>query len=169
MAIAGVTALVLALSACAGSSSDPGIATAKNGPAASASPNGKTMGSPLKFAQCMRQHGVQMDDPDSSGHISIKADSKTQGTVDAAQKACQHLLPDGGKGGGKGLSKQDQEKFLKFAQCMRQHGIQMADPDFSGGGVKTTIKGGPADQAKVDTAQKACSSVLPKGMQGGPA
>jgi hypothetical protein len=172
-ATAGVTALVLALSACGGSSSPPGIATAQNGPTASANPSASGAagrGSPLKFAQCMRQHGVQMEDPDSSGRITIKANSGTQGTIDAAQKACRQFEPGGGKGAGKGMSKQDQAKFLKFAQCMRQHGVQMADPDFSGGGVKTRIQGNRGDvvdKAKIDAAQKACSSVLPKGMQGG--
>jgi hypothetical protein len=120
----------------------------------------------------MRKYGVE---------VEVKADGKggsrtrvgggpgakpmDKNTMEKAEKECRKYEPGGGKGNGKPMSKEDQQKFLKFAQCMRDHGIPMEDPKFDGGGVQlgiTTKKGaGELPQAKVEAAQKACESNLP--------
>src|SRR5512139_2081909 len=48
-----------------------------------------------------------------------------------------------------------QEAALKFAQCMRDHGVPMDDPSFEGGGIGINIGEG-GDREKVDAAMKAC-------------
>jgi hypothetical protein len=159
--------LVLGLAACASTPSTPSIASAANGKTPSAGPSASsaTKPDPLKFAQCMREHGVDMPDPDASGRVTLRSKPGDEGKIDSAQKACQQYVPGlGGKGGGPSISKADQAKLLKFAQCMRQHGVPMADPDFSGGGVKMHVEGGgptSVNQTKAEAAQKACQGLMP--------
>jgi hypothetical protein len=70
-------------------------------------------------------------------------------------------------GGGKQLSPEEQDKILAFARCMREHGVDMPDPDFSSGGVTFGI-GGPDQKSGIDPgsetfqeAQRACQSLMP--------
>jgi hypothetical protein len=152
--------LVATLAACG---DDPDVA---------ASPSPAASGQPLKFAQCMREHGVDMPDPGSDGKITINSGPGQEHTVDDAQQACRQFAPNGGNGPDKPMPKADQERFLKFAACMRQHGVPMQDPEFEGGGVKMRVQApdGPGNQAKDEAAQKACANLLPAEQQGpGPA
>ena len=60
----------------------------------------------LAFARCMRQHGVNMPDPkiDSNGGIGveIRADQNGKAKIQAAQSACQKLMPGPGSSQGSG-------------------------------------------------------------------
>jgi hypothetical protein len=124
----------------------------------------------LAFAQCMRDHGVDLPDPGSkSGPVQLNVDPTT---MDAAQNACKSLL----KGQDfKGPSAAEQAKMrdalIKFSQCMRAHGINLPDPTFSGNGAM--VRAAPGDttldpnSAEFQAAQKACQKNLPgngKGM-----
>src|SRR4029453_7054162 len=71
----------------------------------------------------------------------------------------------GGGGGGSGSAKSQQDKAftgaLKFAKCMREHGVDMPDPKKdANGGIKITADAGTKsagkDNAKMQAAQKAC-------------
>ncbi|HEY3185981.1 MAG TPA: hypothetical protein VGJ70_00810, partial [Solirubrobacteraceae bacterium] len=67
----------------------------------------------------------------------------------------------GGGGGGSGGAKSQQDKAfagaLKFAKCMRDHGIDMPDPQrTAGGGIKQTMNGKPGSKAAMQAAQNAC-------------
>src|ERR1700744_959348 len=80
----------------------------------------------LKFAGCMRAHGVSnFPDPSSSGGIDIAPGSGLDPQApafQAAQKACGKLLP----GGGPGIRKPTKAQFAagrEFAKCMRKHGL----------------------------------------------
>jgi hypothetical protein len=120
----------------------------------------------LDFTRCMRAHGVNLPDP----QFSTKAGGGTvrvggQGVdpnspaFKAAQTACQPLLDKAiNQGGLKKPSAADQERALKFAQCMRQHGVDMPDPTFSGGGISIKAGGPNVDfnSATFQAAQKAC-------------
>ncbi|MCW2938689.1 MAG: hypothetical protein JWN00_1674 [Actinomycetia bacterium] len=110
----------------------------------------------LKFAQCMRQNGVNMKDP-QAGRIDIQAGPGDKSKVDAAMKKCQPIMAAGGKLGTK-PDQQHLDQMLKFAQCMRQHGVNMKDPS-PGGGVQ--MVGGPGDKAKMDKAIAACKQYAP--------
>jgi hypothetical protein len=72
----------------------------------------------VKFADCMRAHGVpNFPDPGTSREIPILGSPAAQ----AAQKSCQHLL---GASLGSGLpSTQARARLLSIAECMRRHGI----------------------------------------------
>src|SRR5215203_5388579 len=80
----------------------------------------------LKFAKCMREHGVDMPDPQpgEGGQIMLGGPGmgpEDQPTMEAAQRACQKILesvrpPE--------MSEEQEQKFkeqaLKFARCMRE-------------------------------------------------
>ncbi|HXA57605.1 MAG TPA: hypothetical protein VNW94_00430 [Streptosporangiaceae bacterium] len=119
----------------------------------------------LKFAQCMRQNGVTMNDP-QGGKITIQGGPGEKPKLDAAMKKCQPIMAAGGNVGIK-PDQQHLDQMLKFAQCMRQHGVNMKDPNPNGG---AQLIGGPGDKANMDKATAACKQYAPGGlpMQSGP-
>jgi hypothetical protein len=84
----------------------------------------------------MRSHAVpNYPDPDSSGSIPKKSASQlgvTDAQLQSAQNACQHLLPNGGDGPNQAQLQQEKALGLRFAKCMRTHGVALPDPDSSG-------------------------------------
>jgi hypothetical protein len=144
----------------------------------------------LKWAQCMRQHGENVPDPDSSGFVRIRASgnpnagqgndpSSSSGSspnpnpssggniaddpqMTAAMEACKQYQPNGGKPSAQ-QQQQQLDAAIKFAQCMRDHGIPMEDPQpQSGGGIKMTGgQNGPGlNSDQFQAAQKACQHFL---------
>jgi hypothetical protein len=99
-----------------GASSDGGSATAGRGQA-------------LKFAQCMRDHGVrEFPDPDASGTLTIETIANgTSIDTDSpafqrAVTACKDLEPAGFTGFAR--TPQQQQAALKFAACIRDNGVK---------------------------------------------
>lgn len=169
MALIAVVPAVFALAACGGESDgDTGIAGAGGaGASASASPK-RSMDrkdAELKFAQCMRQNGVDMEDP-VDGKITIKGGPGDDKKVQEAQKKCGHFLEAGG-GPPDADDPKVRDQMLKFAQCMRQHGADVPDPA-PGEGMKIKVEEG--QQATFEAAQKACEQLAPgRGTSKGPA
>jgi hypothetical protein len=143
---------IASLAACSGAAANPsGVASL-----GSQSPDPETSAEPqasvdpedaaLAFAQCMREHGVDMPDPQvgSNGEFRITVNggpgSMDMEEMQAAQEACQDLMPGGGEP--RELTAEQKDAMLGFAQCMRDHGIDMPDPEFEGGGM-VRIGGGP--------------------------
>ena len=129
------------------------------GNAAADNSSGKTDEDKMRdFAKCMREHGVDMPDPkpgpDGKGmSIAIGGDGADQGKMEAAQNACKKLMPNGGEM--KPPTAEELDKMRQQAKCMREHGIDMPDPDPTGKGA--TRMGGPGDDpAKFEAAAKAC-------------
>jgi hypothetical protein len=86
----------------------------------------------VKFAECMRSNGVpQFPDPDASGQLTIDAVVNGSGidpngsAWNGALDACKDLQPSGFTGPAE-RSPEQQSQGLKFAQCIREHGV----PDF---------------------------------------
>jgi hypothetical protein len=145
-----VVVLATALGACGGGPKSPGVAGAGNSTsttvAAGASNGGLSqtafLAKLLAYTNCMRSHGIA-DFPDPStgpngqgGGFSISAgpgsDLNPQApTFEAATKACQHLLPYGGKPPTPSAKQLAEE--TKFAGCVRQHGFPtFPDPNNEG-------------------------------------
>ena len=78
----------------------------------------------VAFAQCMRQHGVQVSDPKQSGGVNFTG-NVDQGTLNAAEQACAKYDI---KRGVSGESAAEQDRNLKLAKCLRQHGLNVPDP-----------------------------------------
>ena len=83
----------------------------------------------VKFSECMREHGVSaFPDPDASGELTIDAVANEGGLdpgtaeFESALLACKDLQPAGFTG--RKRTAAEQEPALKFAQCMRDNGIE---------------------------------------------
>jgi hypothetical protein len=128
LAALALIAVVVLVSACGSS-----------GPTGSGSGSGSSGGGittaahekALKFAACMRNHGVSaFPDPPASGAFTIDgiANGSSLDTNSAAFtqaiRACKELEPAGFTG--QKATPQQTNARLKFAQCMRNHGV----PDF---------------------------------------
>ncbi len=111
------------------------------------------------FAKCMREHGIDMPDPKTDGDdratISLGgADGIDEGKMKAADEACRKLLPNGGEM--KPPSPEDLDKMRKEAKCMREHGIDMPDPDPAAKGGAIALGDASADPEKFEEAAKTC-------------
>src|SRR5438552_2071506 len=110
------------------------------------------------FAKCMREHGVDMPDPKPAGDgggmaITLGGKDGDTSKLDSAQQACKHLMPNGGEM--KPMSAEELDKARKQAKCMREHGVDMPDPDPNGRGAMRAGKVGD-DPKKFEDAAKAC-------------
>jgi hypothetical protein len=168
LAALGVSAAVLMLAACGSSTSTAGKTST-----ASAADNA------LNFSKCMREHGVKnFPNPETSGGrvaLRVKAGpggvEATPQTMEAAQSACKRFQPAEQTN----VSPQEkiarQEAVLKFAKCMRTHGINV-HASAVGGGVQIQVHpgsggGGPSPESPgFQAAQKGCQGLLP-GPRGG--
>lgn len=149
----------------------------------------------LEFAACMREHGVDMPDPEMSAdggvRIAVEAgsagaarggpDSAEMEKMEAANEACEPIM-EGVFGEPEPMSPEDQAKFrdeqLAYAKCMREHGVDMPDPEISFEGGKTRIDmagggGAPIDPESTtfQDANEACGAMLGEGriaVAGGP-
>jgi hypothetical protein len=157
-------ALTLVLTGCgSGDSGGAGVASV-NGPgkqtAAGAAPSADSQGKALKFAQCMRENGVDMQDPDSSGKMAMTFDAP-QEKVEAAQEACRQYAPSGRQ------VRNDPkmaENLRKLAQCMRDNGVE-SYPDPEGGMMRIDGKVGedPDFKAAEEKCKKESADASPGG------
>jgi len=146
--VTALVAVVLALSACGSGPSDrPGVATvasttipqvsaggdsprsrAGSGATTTSSAGAGGSDAPLKFAGCMRSHGIRnFPDPGSGGGFVIPKNAgidPQSASYQAAQKACQGLLgPLPRMGQGAPASASWMAHMLAVSRCMRRHGI----------------------------------------------
>jgi hypothetical protein len=172
--------LIGLVAGCGRGSHGPGVATAGGGgkgggakPKPSASVDAEEQR--RLFTQCMRDHGVDVPDPDPNGPgVRILASggpgsdtaNKTANKMETAMKECQKYLP---AGVAHKPNTQELEQMRQFAKCMRDHGVDMPDPDPNGGGFgvkKGTGQGEISpDDATFKAANEACKDKLPNGGQ----
>jgi hypothetical protein len=168
----------LAVAACGGGPSTPGVATGSTTTTAATSAGGSTHATGLlAYSSCMRSHGVpNFPDPTSSGGINNKRavvsalQAVSTAQANSAQNACQHLLPPGGSLSGRAIqtvTAQDQQYYLNAVACMRSHGItNFPDPVFSGGSVSFSIDGSGIDtnSRQFTRANQICRKLIPAGL-----
>jgi hypothetical protein len=76
----------------------------------------------VKFAECMRAHGVpHFPDPDSKGAVNFGVDV-TRDVWLKAVDACKALKPPGALSSKR--TPKEQSASLRFAQCVRDHGVK---------------------------------------------
>ncbi|GAA0941146.1 hypothetical protein [Nonomuraea longicatena] len=131
-------ALLIAVTACAAEAPRAGVAsvaTASASPSAGASSTatGDPADNGRKFAACMRDNGVDLPDPEPGTHpltSSLKVDKSQLQKFEETTEKCRAFLPpkDSVK-----LNPQQQETVRAFAECLRENGIDMPDPDPNGG------------------------------------
>ncbi len=105
----------------------------------------------LAYSRCMRAHGVpRFPDPPSSGTIpkvTLQQLGVGESQWQSAQNACSHLLPNGGNGPSQSQLRQWMNGMLRFAQCMRSHGVpSWPDPVIDAGGNPEFYLDGRVDQ-----------------------
>ncbi len=172
VAVAGIALLT---TACSGRPATPGVATltaAASTSASSAPAAAAATPDAMKFAQCMRAHGVpDFPDPVDGGfHINntnpgSDLDPSSPQFV-TAYTACQALSPEGHAAGGT-VDPQLQAKALAYAACIRSHGVpSYPDPVFVGGSIRETVRAGSGADPNSPlfiAAQNACQSLQPFG------
>jgi hypothetical protein len=172
-AVAGVVALSLIAAAC-GSSSGKKVAQVGTTSSAnsSASSSASRSGDPQAFSACMRSHGVpNFPDPDSKGRILITQGTDANGNktgVDTnspqfkrAAQACRKFQPNGGRPTA-AQEAQEQQMMLKYAQCMRSHGVpKFPDPKAGGALTLGTKTGVDPNTPQFKAAQQACKKLVP--------
>jgi hypothetical protein len=134
LALAVVVGLLLAATACGGSSS-PDVAQISSTTTASTSAGGPEAG-PAAYSSCMRAHAVpNFPDPDKQGFVRVTPSSginPKSPTFVAALQACQKLFPNPAP-----PSPQEQQTQLhgklNFSKCIRNHGVaDFPDPNPQG-------------------------------------
>jgi len=125
----------------------------------------------LDYVECMREHGIDMPDPEPGGGIAMQVGEGENNPADLqeAEDACQPLLEAAA-----GVIEIDpereaemREQMLAYAECMREHGIEMPDPQFGDNGRVEIQLGDPAgdgadlDVADYETANEACGQAGP--------
>jgi len=178
LGLVAIGVLGAGLPACGGGP-PPAVASLGSTTTTSAGPGPGTakpsLAQATSFATCMRSHGVPGfpdPTPGPGGGFGFEVGPNQQGgttqsQMQAAQKACRHLLPDNGVPGK--LSSAQQQEFLEYAACIRTHGFpDFSDPDFSGGGVRVQVPrdaGNPQSglSPRFQAAQQASKAKLPGG------
>ena len=178
-----LAAIGIGLSACGGGSASPGVASVGSTTSTTQAPASQAAGNDgnttakyraaLAYVYCMRSHGVpNFPDPTSDGQINVdfthggKDGSPASSGIDrmssqyiSADQTCRHLLP-----GGVPTPAQNQQALaqeLKFAQCMRSHGVpNYPDPNPSDPGVVRLI-GVDQNSPQFQSAQKVCQTLVP--------
>ncbi|KAA1428767.1 hypothetical protein [Nocardioides antri] len=154
-----VVVTALSFSACGasdGGKGEPGAGDPAQDPDAAA----------LAWAKCMRENGVDIPDPKPAddgkgGDVGLAPGlGGPMPGVDAeafaaAKEACaEHAEGMGGVDGG-GFTEEDKQRMVDFARCMREHGVDMPDPDFDGGDGEMGVEIDPND-SDFEAAQEAC-------------
>ncbi|MET0772900.1 MAG: hypothetical protein ABWZ82_07440 [Candidatus Limnocylindrales bacterium] len=131
----------------------------------------------LAYVECMRDHGVDMPDPEFTADGGMTMRVGGEGRPDAgltggpgdpafqeAQEACGSLM----EGTVRDLDPEQQAEMqaqaLAFAECMREHGVDMPDPQFDENGGVGIMIGGPdaprIDPETMQAAQEACGALM---------
>jgi hypothetical protein len=159
--VSALLAIALLATGCAGGSNGPGVAGQGASSTPSASPSGDPRAAELAYSKCMREHGIaDFPDPQPGGGIAIQAGPGGDLGPDnpqfkAADEACKSLLPT--------PSEEDQQRdfadMLRYAKCMREHGIADFPDPKPGQGISISADQGSdldPNNPQFQAANKAC-------------
>jgi hypothetical protein len=132
------------------------------------SSSGSTRDQALAYAHCLRTHGVpNWPDPDSSGvfdksKLTPQQLGASDSQIQAAQSACNHLLPNGGRPPNQAERQQIRAQALRFSRCVRVHGVpSFPDPDSSGRIPDPATVGIDQGSPRFEAANQACRKWRP--------
>lgn len=170
-----VIATAVAIGACGSSASTSSSAAAGTGATAGSAT------ARLNLAKCFRAHGINVSDSGSTagaggpgGGIFQALRNYPRAEIQAAMKACQSYMsaafPRLNLTPAQRAARTQQ--LVKYAQCMRSHGVNIPDPTTSGGGpggggFGFGAQGGTNFRALLNTpayktANAACASLRPR-------
>ena len=119
----------------------------------------------LAYARCMRENGADVPDPQDGGMVitpgSGPQTAAERRRFDRAHERCAEHLENARP---PELSEEQQaelqEAALKHARCMREHGIDIPDPQFEGGGARIDLGELNPNDPDFREAEKACEHIL---------
>ncbi len=123
----------------------------------------------------MRSHGeLNFPDPTSSGvfdgsklkQLGARGQLRSVSQLRAAQRECNHLLPNGVPLAVQTITPAEQADYLRAAACMRSHGFPgFPDPAFHNGGVSVNIRSTiNQNSAQFRSAASTCARLIPRGL-----
>ena len=166
-------ALALAIAACGGGDKNSGVASL--GGAGSATSTTRAGGDDrqkaLDWARCMRQHGIDLPDPsfDAQGNMippepPAVANAQAKRKFKAAEQACRQYETSGGPPPSP-PSAQQRQQALAFASCLRQHGLNVPDPQITATGIAQPLpEGMDRDDPRLRAPRQACRQYLPNNL-----
>lgn len=106
----------------------------------------------LEFAACMRSEGIDFDDPivNADGSIDLLrgggpgGDGGPDEATRAAFEVCGPIIQGASFLPGDGDVTEIEDQLLEFAECLREQGLDVDDPDLSEGFGAGRDGGGPA-------------------------
>jgi len=140
-----------------------GVATAGGTPTTSSSAStgaASQQEQAVKYTQCLRQHGLDVADPENGKVPVIQQGSESQDKIEAATTACKPLLPTVPS---KKLDATELATLREVSKCIREHGFpQFPDPDSDEGGIVIDDSDGiDTKSAAFKAAQQQCGMNQP--------
>jgi hypothetical protein len=171
-AVIAAASLALLAAACGGSPGSHlaqlGSTTARSTSSPTPSARSAHQNGAVAFARCMRSEGVpNWPDPNSSGAFDkSKLTTRELGAgnsqLQAAQSACNHLLPNGGSGPNAAQVQQMRALGLRYSRCVRSHGVpNFPDPGSDGRIPDPASVGINQGSPKFEAANRACGKYRP--------
>ena len=126
--------LLVAAVACSRSPGGAAVATAGAGASPAATPSLSFLAQGIRYAQCLRQHGIPMPDPsvDANGGVHILGvDKQTldENVFNSGMRACEPYQPVAPPD----LLTDKLAAQREYSRCMRAHGVEnFPDPDPDG-------------------------------------
>jgi hypothetical protein len=116
----------------------------------------------VKLAQCIRAHGVpHFPDPDPKGNQNFGIDVSPE-VWKRATEACKELTPPGTFSGKR--NPKQQSEALRFATCVREHGVKDFPDPVNGDPLIDTTKipssNRPGGMTILNAATSRCGSIL---------
>ncbi|MBC6457923.1 hypothetical protein [Actinomadura sp. HBU206391] len=110
----------------------------------------------VKFAQCLRQQGLDVPDPQpgATGITIDEGDDRSR--FDAAMRACRQYSPK------KDIDPNDpavHDRGVKMAECLRRQGLNVPDPQ-PGRPLEISGNGETDDEVRIQRAQGVCRKEL---------
>lgn len=122
----------------------------------------------LDFYQCLRDNGLEVQDPTRDGATTLQEqvdteDPVVQGIIEecSEETGSNGRITVGGEGGQMGENLADTEDLIVYVDCLREHGIDMPDPDADGR--LSMPEGMDRNSTELREAGKACAGHLDGG------
>jgi hypothetical protein len=157
--LAALAMAALAIAGCSNAASETGTASSSG---TGGNKNLTARDRAVKFAECIRAHGVgDFPDPDAKNQFQYGV-SVSPAVWKQATTACKDLQPPGTLSG-KRTPKQ-QSAALRFAQCVRDHGVKDFPDPVNGEPMIDTTKipssNKPGGMTILNAATHKCGSIL---------